>query len=126
MADLALFGISSQRLTWLSARQSAVASNIANADTPNYKARDVAPFEAHLEKTALKMSATASGHFNGGGQAPVEVAVSEDAAGEGKHSGNSVSLEHELLRAGQVSGSYTLTTTIIRSFHQMLVSSVRG
>lgn len=126
MSDLALFGISSQRLTWLSARQTAVASNIANADTPNYKARDVAPFEAHLEKTALKMAATSSGHLGGGARAPVEVTVSESAAGEGKHSGNSVSLEHELMRASRVSGSYTMTTTIVKSFHQMLVSAVRG
>ncbi len=35
---------------WLVVRQSTVAQNIANANTPGYKAVDVEPFEAALDQ----------------------------------------------------------------------------
>lgn len=52
------------------ARQELIASNIANADTPNYKARDV-DFAKALQNVmagtdeSLDMSRTAPEHFNG-------------------------------------------------------------
>ena len=55
-----LFDLAFQRSQWLSVRQSVVAENIANANTPNYRARDVEPFEATLDKTELAMAGTSS------------------------------------------------------------------
>ena len=46
MQILPLLDMAHQQASWLSARQSAVAANIANANTPDYQARDVTPFEA--------------------------------------------------------------------------------
>jgi flagellar basal-body rod protein FlgB len=45
MRVIHLFDLASQQARWLSARHIAVASNIANANTPGYKAADVPPFE---------------------------------------------------------------------------------
>ena len=125
MSELAVFAISSQRMQWLSARQSAIASNIANADTPGYRARDVAAFEGFLNGARLDTTTTAPGHIS---TAPVngaiEVKATERGGGESKHSGNSVSLEHELIRASNVKSSHTLTVQVVSSFHQMLISAV--
>ena len=48
MGPVQLFELASQQAHWLSARQVAVAENIANANTPGYKAADVPPFESRL------------------------------------------------------------------------------
>ena len=58
-----LFDLAFQRSQWLTVRQSVVAENIANANTPNYRARDVEPFEATLEKSELAMAGSSSGHI---------------------------------------------------------------
>ena len=41
------------------------------------------------------------------------------------YSKNSVSLEQELIKAGEVNRQHTLNTTIVKSFHRMLLTSVR-
>jgi len=40
-----LFSLISGRMSWLSARQSVLAENVANGDTPNYAARDIKPLD---------------------------------------------------------------------------------
>ena len=49
MGPVQLFELASQQAHWLSARQVAVAENIANANTPGYKAADVPPFRIQSE-----------------------------------------------------------------------------
>ncbi len=64
-----LFGIHEQALLLHGRRMSVLATNLANADTPNYKARDI-DFAAVLggtEDGALPMSATQPAHV---GSAP--------------------------------------------------------
>lgn len=52
-------------LLFRSARASVLANNIANADTPNYKARDIsfASMLENAERNRLTMSATNTKHF---------------------------------------------------------------
>jgi flagellar basal-body rod protein FlgB len=57
-------------LRLLAARQELLASNIANADTPNYKAKDIdfaSALQAAMSGTTQKLplTATANGHFAG-------------------------------------------------------------
>src|SRR6266481_1904070 len=62
MTPVHLFNVISQHNRWLSVRQATIAGNIANANTPGYKALDVEPFEKGLEATRLTMNATQPGH----------------------------------------------------------------
>ena len=41
------------------------------------------------------------------------------------YSGNSVNLEQEMLKAGQISGAHALEVGVVKSFHQMLMSAVK-
>ncbi len=45
MEPVHLFDLVSRNNKWLSVRQTAVAGNIANANTPGFKAVDTEPFE---------------------------------------------------------------------------------
>jgi flagellar basal-body rod protein FlgB len=69
------FHFQTQVMNLRTERQSLIASNIANADTPHYKARDI-DFGKTLDRAmagrggdSLPMARTAGGHLAGGGSA---------------------------------------------------------
>ena len=65
MEPVNLFDLAAQQSRWLAVRQSAVAGNIANVNTPGYGAVDVEPFEKVLDNTGVAMAATQAGHLSG-------------------------------------------------------------
>jgi flagellar basal-body rod protein FlgB len=89
-------------MSWLSARQSVLAENVANGDTPNFVARDLKPvdFQAMLAGQGMgstQLTTTNARHFEirASGAAPFE---EEDAFGEGGvPTGNVVSVEQEMI-----------------------------
>lgn len=121
MEPVSLFDLAAQQSRWLAVRQSAVASNVANANTPGYVAVDVEPFEQVLDKTGVRMAATQAAHLTGQGT------QSGFAVGEQQNdpsilpSGNTVSLEDELLKAGDIRRQFELNTAIVKAFHRMLM-----
>ena len=124
MQPVYLFDLAFQRAQWLSVRQTTVAENVANANTPNFRARDVEPFEATLDKTALAMAATGPGHISLVG-AQVR-STPQSRSFDITSSGNDVSLEKELIKAGEVTRDYSLNVSIVKSFHRMWMASVKG
>lgn len=126
MQPVYLFDLASSQSRWLSIRQATVAGNIANANTPRFKALDVEPFVETLSQTKLAMAATAPGHMNFGEEEVRTGSIKKSESWSISHSGNSVSLEQEMLKAGEVSRTYSLNTAIIKSFHRMLTMSTKG
>ncbi|HEY6631204.1 MAG TPA: flagellar basal body rod protein FlgB [Rhizobiaceae bacterium] len=121
MEPVNLFQLAAQQSRWLAVRQSAVAGNVANVNTPGYRAVDVEPFEKVLDKTAVTMAATRPGHLNGQAtEAGFAVRASERDPSL-LPSKNSVTLENELLKAGEISRQFELNTAIVKSFHRMLM-----
>ncbi len=126
MQDLTLFAIASQRNRWLATRSAAVADNIANADTPGFKARDVPSFEAVMTSEAMAVKRTSATHLTPtqfGARAYELVARPSDVP---KHSGNTVSLESELTTLGEVRSQHSAVSGIVAAFHRMLMSSTKG
>ena len=125
MEPIYLLSLASRKSSWLAARQTTVASNIANANTPGYKAKDLAAFSEVLNKTQLSLASTNPSHLAPSGAGPLDEAKTATGAWDVSESGNSVGLEEELLKAGQVNSEYSLTTNIVKSFHSMLMSVVK-
>lgn len=126
MQDLTLFAIASQRNRWLATRSAAVADNIANADTPGFKARDVPSFEAVMTQNTVGVTRTSAMHLapTQFGARPYElVARPSDVP---KHSGNTVSLESELTTLGDVRSQHSAVSGVVSAFHRMLLASVKG
>lgn len=126
MEPIHLFELSSQQARWLAARQSTLAANVANANTPGYRAADVTPFEEVFNDSSIHMAATDPGHIGLDPLALDQIAVKDESPWETAHSGNSVSLEREMMKAGEVNRAYSLNAGVARAFHQMLMSSVKG
>ncbi len=125
MEPVHLFDLASRKTKWLSVRQSAIAENIANVDTPRFRARDVEAFTDVMDKTRLSMAATQAGHLDTA-RAPQADKVKAADSWKTTISGNSVSTEQELIKAGEVSRDFALTTSIVKSFHRMILTSLKG
>ena len=120
-----LFDLTSRQAQWLAARQTTISGNVANANTPGYRARDVEPFADVLDKTKLTMAATNGGHIGFEPSHAEAAKVKKSESWDTVYSKNSVSLEQELIKAGEVNRQHSLNTSIVKSFHRMLLSSVR-
>jgi flagellar basal-body rod protein FlgB len=125
MQPIQLFELASRQAEWLQTRQTVVSSNIANANTPAYKANDVAPFDQVLDNTRLPMTATSPMHFvDSPGDAYV-VQSGVDKGATSQLSGNSVNLSDELMKEGMVKRDYDLNTGIVKAFNKMMLMTVR-
>lgn len=95
-------------------RQSVIASNIANADTPGYRARDLSPFaETFQSLGSTDLRQTRHGHLSSAGGSAFWRSI--DAGGTPLPNGNTVSLEDEMVKATRASSSHTLALTVYKS-----------
>ena len=125
MEPIYLFDLATSQQHWLAVRQAAVAENVANANTPGYVAKDVAPFDDVLQQTQLQLVSTNPRDFS------LNPLSSEDATKDASPwevvpSGNSVSMEREMLKANAVSRDYSMNTAIVKSFAQRFTVGVKG
>lgn len=126
MGPIHLFEVTSRVNQWLTVRQSAIAQNVANANTPGFKAQDVKPFEHTLDAMNLAMASTGPGHMTYAPTAEARTQLEVDERGEVLHSGNTVNLESEMSKAGEVNRAYALNTSVLKAFHRMLMTSAKG
>lgn len=110
MSDLAILKLAEGLARHASGRHTLLAQNIANADTPGYRARDLPPFEAALSDE-YAARATRPTHFNAGG-AQVYDPRFDTAFGAASPNGNDVSLPEQLARATQAMGDQDRAMTI--------------
>ncbi|MGE6742139.1 flagellar basal body rod protein FlgB [Allorhizobium pseudoryzae] len=129
MQPIQLFDLASRQAEWLSIRQQVVAGNIANASTPGFKAKDVTPFDAVLNSASLRMARTNPGHLTG---SPIDSRLDVDVEQEElnneigiQESGNTVSLAQELRKGGEIKRQYELSTGLVKSFHRMMLMTVK-
>jgi flagellar basal-body rod protein FlgB len=121
-----IFQLASQHGEWLAARQSLTAANIANVDTPGYKARDVSPFEAVFERTQLELSTTNANHMPEPGDRFTSAGLERESAWDVTYSGNNVGLEAELLKVSENGRMQALDTGLTKVFHRMILTSLKA
>ncbi len=126
MGPLYLLGLASQKAGWLTARQATVSQNIANAATPGFKARDVRPFSDVLENMPIQMSATNPGHLAIDAQSGAVIRSDNEKSWEVTLSGNSVNLEQEMIKSGEISRAYSMNAGIVKAFHHMLMMNAKS
>ncbi|GAC1041625.1 flagellar basal body rod protein FlgB [Rhizobium sp. No.120] len=129
MQPIQLFDLASRQAEWLQVRQQVVAGNIANANTPKFRAKDVTPFQAVLDNQNVNMVRTNPAHLSGNefstsGNVNVEEASLNQEIGV-QESGNTVGLEDELAKAGDIKRQYSLNTALVGSFHRMMLMAVK-
>lgn len=91
------------------ARQATIARNIANADTPGFRALRSAPFRETLEGTGAHRPRTTRPTHLAGPAAEHSRAIAEPAP-----NGNAVSLESEMIRSVEASREHARALSIYR------------
>ena len=106
--DLNLLRLSSSLAAHATARQVLVAENVAHADTPGYKARDLRPFDETLraDQPGFAARATRPGHLAFGADPRGFETREQTALGAETPNGNTVSLEDQMMRAAEVRQSH--------------------
>lgn len=115
-----------QQNQWLTARQTVIASNVANANTPAFKAQDVQPFEAVLAATGSKLTVSNPAHIVDAPENATIFTNRPQEPWETLHSGNSVALEQELLKAGETTRAYRFNVNLDKAFGRLMDLALKG
>jgi flagellar basal-body rod protein FlgB len=129
LTKLPLFTLMARRMDWLTQRQTVLAQNIANADSPDYHSRDLTPasFRQMLEPAAphVQLVADAPGHIQPPKPGPDSFRDAKSKqVYETALDGNSVSLEEQMMKVSETQGAYRLVTNLFEKQVSMLKQAI--
>jgi flagellar basal-body rod protein FlgB len=122
ISDTEVINALRRQMTIAAAKQAAAAGNLANIDTPNYKAVEVSSFADALDARVAAgtpaarplrggVAVTHPGHQAPAGSNGVKVEETRDTAP--RRDGNTVVLDQELLRMGRAAGEFSAAQTAL-------------
>lgn len=121
--NLEIFQTSYAMARHAGARQAVTAANMANADTPGYRAQSIASFgDSYAGRDTGGMRATRPGHIGAGSfatAAPVQFANAEASP-----NGNSVSLEQEMISAVEIQREHNRALAVYKHSLDLLRLSI--
>lgn len=104
--DLPIFKVASAMARHAATRHETVARNIANADTPGYKAKDIGPFDAQLAlRDADRAAAPRPQEMRGAAVSP---------------NGNSVALDQQMVMASESKMQHETALAIYKKSMELL------
>lgn len=125
-----LFGIHARALAVWQRRAEAIAANLANADTPDYKARDVdfrkVLAQAGGEGEPLQLAAPSPGQIGGANSANADVPLAWRVPLQPSMDGNTVDTQVEQAAYAANSVHYQATLTFITAQIQLLRTAITG
>ncbi|MCG5240531.1 flagellar biosynthesis protein FlgG [Azospirillum doebereinerae] len=121
LSKIGFFQLAGTRLDYLAQRQKLIAENVVNANTPDYAARDLKPFDAVLNDVRpVEAARTSAFHLTGGKPATAFREAGREGLWETTPSGNAVSLEQEMSKGSDNRDAFALTTSLFQRNVQML------
>ncbi|RDE10268.1 flagellar basal body rod protein FlgB [Pelagibacterium lacus] len=127
IGDLPIFAALKGKMQWHQTRQSLLAENVANAETPGYRGRDLSPFSVgdaeRRSGLAVTTAATNARHFSVGGNASRAMGARTMNSFEIMPEGNGVTLEEEMMKVTTNQMDYQAATTLYsRSMRLMRIA----
>jgi flagellar basal-body rod protein FlgB len=109
ISDIPLFSMLRTRMQWHQERQKVLAENVANADTPNFRTRDLKPldFGSQVQSAGVQAAGAAGGQVRVASTNPMHItgtagsssfATSGNSKYDVKPAGNAVNLEDEMMK----------------------------
>jgi flagellar basal-body rod protein FlgB len=119
ITEIPIFSMLRTRMQWHQQRQQVLAENVANADTPNYRARDLTPLKfdppADVQPATVRnvsLERTDAGHLAGFSGGETQFATTTKTGYEIRPTGNAVSLEEEMMKVAANQMDYQAATAI--------------
>ena len=104
------------------ARMGLIAQNVAQADTPGYKALDLPSFAETFAADLGPMRTTRPGHLTG--TSPATLPMIERGHGHEAPNGNSVSLEAEMVKSVEARQNHDMALAIYRATSDVIRASL--
>ena len=102
-----VFGLAEKRLAWVDQRQSVLAQNIANVNTPGYVAKDVQPFRDVLAEQAQRLA----------GDGVSDLLRVQDAPARSQSlDGNGVVVDEQLEKVAETDTAHQLAMNLVRKY----------
>lgn len=108
------------------ARLQLISQNIANADTPGYRALDIADFDEEFASSSQKsrLRATRASHLDPARSLPDLPIVESKSGNAFQPNGNNVSLEEEMVKSLELRDNYNLALGVFSKSMQILRHSL--
>lgn len=115
--NIELFSALTEKMKWHQTRQGLLAENVANAETPGYRGRDLAAFGfaehmRNLSTTQISTAVTARGHIAMAGADADGFGARTINSFEITPSGNGVTLEDEMMKVAGNQMDYQMVTSL--------------
>ena len=129
LSKVPIFSLMGRRMSWLAQRQTILAHNVSNADTPAFRPQDLTKesFRTMVDGSkspAVTMRQTSAAHIRPIRQPdPFNKDESKDTY-ETAISGNAVVLEEQLMKVSETQGAYNLATNLYRKHVKMLKMAI--
>lgn len=121
-----LMRLLTQKMNYLNQRSSVLAENVANANTPTYKAKDLEAFTFGKALNEVGFKTTDPKHIIPASMAGVNAKSVNAKSYETLPSGNSVDLEQQMLQVSENSVNYQLITNIYKQVTGWFRTAVKG
>ena len=114
ISQIPIFSMLRTRMHWHQERQRLLAENVANAETPKFKPRDLAPPQFDQNPaSALAVAQTNAAHMTGSaGSGAGRFALDRQGHFDVRPAGNAVSLEDEMLKVASNQMDYQAATAL--------------
>lgn len=123
LSKFPVFRMMSGKMRWLSSRQTVLAQNVANADTPKYEAKDLKEVDFRNADGAssfrVELARTHPSHYGRTGEKADVQNTRDRESYETLPTGNAVVLEEQLMNVAQTRHDYELMTRLYRKHLQM-------
>lgn len=134
LSSLPLFSAITRKMSWLTARQSVLAENVANADTGGYKAEDLRPLDFSNELKSVAAGHSPGGHLKPTVTSPLDIAatrpqdnlapIPQPGNSEREINGNSVSLEDQMMQVSETASDYQLMSNLYKKQVGMIMAAL--
>ena len=132
ISDLPVLSALRTKMQWQQARQRVLSENVSNANTPNFKPRDLVEPKFGPAGTqtgtmgSLAMMRTSASHIARGG-ASASFDINSKAGFQTRPAGNAVSLEEEMMKVSANQMDYAAVTSLYsKSLHLLKTAIGKG
>lgn len=124
---MSIFSVLSQHVDYLSQRYNVAAKNVANMDTPGFKAQKIAEFQQTMNSVGGFQLAKSQGNDLSANDAEATTYdITPQKNTEVKNSGNDVNIDKEMSEIGETSRQFAVDMNLERTFQRMFLASLKG
>jgi len=130
ISDIPIFSMLRTKMQWHQERQSLLAENVANADTPKFQPRDLKPLDFGTDPQTgtgpgkLRLAATEPGHIAGfAGDTTFEARRHKNDV---RPAGNAMSLEEGMMKVAQNQMDYQAAVSLYTRSMGLIRTAISG